>query len=94
MLKQEEDLLEQPRLRLTCAVRSGGLTELRQQPGQLPGRAARQHPGDPGGTEITHELAKHRGKRGEREAVGAELEAAARQHAHTRPARSPGELAH
>ena len=84
VLQQHEHLLEQPRPRFARVIRPGGLTELRQQPGQLPGRAAGQQPGHPGGAEVAHELAKHRGERGERQAVRAKLQAAADQHPHTR----------
>ena len=92
-LEQQQDLFEQPRSRLTCVVRSSGCAELRQQPGELPGRAARQEFGYPGGAEITDELAKHRGKRGERQAVGAELQATAGEDARALVAGIFGELA-
>ena len=81
-LQQDEHLLEQPRPRPARGIRSSGLTELRQQPCQLSGRAARQQLSHPGGAEIAYELAKHRGEGGERQAVGAKLQAAAYQHPH------------
>ena len=83
-LQQDEHLLEQPRPRLAGVICPGRLAELRQQPGQLPGRAARQQLSDRGGAEVTHEPAEHRGKRGERQAVRAKLQAAAGQHPRTR----------
>ena len=47
----------------------GRLTELGQQPGQLPGRAAGQQVGDPGRAQIPDQLTEHGGERGERQAV-------------------------
>jgi hypothetical protein len=83
-LQQDEHLLEQPRPCLARIIRPGRLAELRQQPGQLPGRAARQQLSDRGGAQVTHEPAEHRGKRGERQAVRAQLQTAAGQHPCTR----------
>ena len=48
--------------------------------------AAGQQPGHPGGAKVTHEPAEHGGERRERQAVRAELQAAAQQHPRTRTA--------
>ena len=80
VLQQDENLLEQPRPRLARVIWSSGFAELRQQPGQLSGRASRQQLSHPGGAKSTHELAEHRGERSEGQAIGAELQAAAHQH--------------
>jgi hypothetical protein len=85
-LQQDERLLEQPRPRFAGIVRAGGLAELRQQPGQLPGRAARQQLGHPGHAQIPDEIPEHRGERGECQAVGAKLQATPHQHPHARAA--------
>ncbi len=86
VLQQDEHLLEQPGPRFARVVRPGGLAEFWQQPGQLSGGTAGQQLGHPGGAEVTHELAQHGGERSERQAIRAELEAAAQQHPRTRAA--------
>ena len=86
VLQHQEHLLEQPGPRLARLVRPGGVTELRQQPGQLPAAAAGQQRGHAGRAEIAHELAEHGGEGGERQAVRAELQAAADQHPRPRTA--------
>ena len=85
-LQQQEHLLEQPRPRFASIGRYSGLAEFRQQPGQFPSRAAGQQLRHAGGAKVTHELAKHGGERGERQAVGTELQAAAHQHPRARAA--------
>ena len=76
-LQDQEHLLEQPGPCLARLVRPGRGAEFRQQPGQLRAAAAGQQAGHAGRAEIAHELAEHGGERGERQAVRAELEAAA-----------------
>ena len=83
LLEQDEYLLEQPGPGLTRVTGPGWLTELREQPGQLPGRAAGQQRGDAVHAEITSQIAEHRGEGGEGQAVHAELQAASGQHPRT-----------
>jgi hypothetical protein len=91
-LQQDEQLLEQPGPRFARVLRPGGLTELRQQPGQLPGRAARQQLGHPSSAQIPDEFAEHRGERDERQAISAKLQATTHQHPHARTARPLSEF--
>ena len=81
LFEQHEYLLEQPGPGLARVTARGRLAELRQQPGQFPGRAAGQQGGDAVGAEITDQLAQHGRERGERQAVHAELQAPSGQHA-------------
>ena len=94
LLEQDEHLLEQARSRLARVVRTGRLAELGQQPGQLPGRAARQQLGNAVGAQVADQLAQHRGEGGERQAVCAEFQAATGQHPGAGAAGPLGELAH
>ena len=73
---------------------AGRALRIPEQPGQLPSRFARQQRSHPCCAELTHERAEHGGERRERQAVRAELEAAAQQHPSTRGARPGGELGH
>ena len=93
-LAAQEHLLEQPRPRFARAVGSSGLTELRQQPRQLSAGSAGQQLGHSGDAKVTHEPAKHSGERSKRQALRAELQAAADQHPRIRAARPGGELTH
>jgi hypothetical protein len=85
VIERAEHVLEQPGPGLTgvCAdIRAGvGLAELGQQPGQPPRGPAGQHRGHRVRTELVYEAAEHGGERGERQPVGAQLQAAAGQHA-------------
>ncbi len=93
LFEQDEHLLEQPRPGLARVSRPGGLTELREEPGELPGPATGQQRGDAVRAEITDQLAEHRGERGERQAVHAEFHAPPGQHPHALAAAPFGEVA-
>ena len=92
LFQQDEDLLEQPGPGLPGVLGRGRLTELGQQPGQLPGRAAGQQVGDTGRAQVPDQLAEHGGERGERQAVRAQLQAAAGQYPGAVAAGPGGEL--
>ncbi len=92
--EKDEHLLEQPRPRRARVDRRGGLAELGQQPGQLPGRTAGQQLRDAIGAEVADKLPQHRRERGERQAIRAEFQAAAGQYLRTGAAGPLGELDH
>ena len=92
VLQHLEHLLEQPGARLAGFVGTGRGAELGEQPGQFPAAAAGQQGGHPGRPEVAHELAEHGGEGSERQALGAEFQAAAGQHPRPRAAGTLGEL--
>jgi hypothetical protein len=75
VLQGAEHRLEQPGPRLARVAARVGLAELGQQPGQLPRGPAGQHGRHRIRAHLVHEVAQHRGERGERQPVRAQLEA-------------------
>ena len=93
-LKQRQHLLEQPRPGDSRVRLHVCLSELRQQPGELARGIGGQQRRHAFGAQIADKLPEHRGERREQQAVGAQVQAATRQHPRACGARPGRELVH